>query len=159
MELRDAPDIHACTVLPASIDTPLFQHAANFSGRQIKPMDLVYPPEQVADTIIRLTKHPRRELIVGAAGRMAAIGRLLSGALSERPMARRVERKHLKPEPGEASHGNLFTPMDDHHRISGGWPHKPFRRRRLAGSLALLAAPAAIASLRWHRRPLTAVAR
>jgi NAD(P)-dependent dehydrogenase (short-subunit alcohol dehydrogenase family) len=30
MELQDAPDIHVCTVLPASIDTPLFQHAANF---------------------------------------------------------------------------------------------------------------------------------
>ncbi|HET6518579.1 MAG TPA: SDR family NAD(P)-dependent oxidoreductase, partial [Geminicoccaceae bacterium] len=33
-ELLDAPDIHVCTVLPASSDTPLFQHGANYTGRR-----------------------------------------------------------------------------------------------------------------------------
>src|SRR5918994_2114334 len=45
MELRDAPDIHVCTVLPAAIDTPLFQHGANFTGRAARPMPPVYSAE------------------------------------------------------------------------------------------------------------------
>lgn len=47
MELMDAPEIHVSTVLPAVIDTPLYQHAANYTGRAIKAMNPVYPPEQV----------------------------------------------------------------------------------------------------------------
>lgn len=43
LALDDAPDIHVCTVFPASIDTPLFQQGANYSGRDVKPLSPVYP--------------------------------------------------------------------------------------------------------------------
>lgn len=34
-ELLDVEDIHVCTVMPPSVDTPIFQHAANYTGRVI----------------------------------------------------------------------------------------------------------------------------
>lgn len=43
MELADAPDIHVSTILPASIDTPLFQRAANYVEQPVKAMTPVYP--------------------------------------------------------------------------------------------------------------------
>src|SRR5437773_4760580 len=63
-------DIHICTVMPASIDTPIFQHAANYTGRAIRPIPPVYKAELVARTIVRLTVHPRREVVVGRSGRL-----------------------------------------------------------------------------------------
>jgi short-subunit dehydrogenase len=42
--------VHVCTVLPATIDTPLFQHTANYTGRKAVTMPPVYAPERVAPT-------------------------------------------------------------------------------------------------------------
>jgi short-subunit dehydrogenase len=98
MELMDAPDIHVSTVLPASIDTPIFQHAGNFTGRPVKAMTPVYPPEQVADAIVRLVERPRREVFVGNAGRMLALLRSALPRLGERIMARQVEQDHFQQE-------------------------------------------------------------
>jgi NAD(P)-dependent dehydrogenase (short-subunit alcohol dehydrogenase family) len=37
-ELLDEPDIHVATLLPGSVDTPIFQHAGNWTGRSIRPV-------------------------------------------------------------------------------------------------------------------------
>ena len=47
-EVRDVRHIHVCTVLPASIDTPLFQHAANYSGRAVKALTPIYSADRGA---------------------------------------------------------------------------------------------------------------
>src|SRR5918911_2162180 len=47
MEVADQPGIHVCTVMPSAIDAPIFQHAANYTGQDIKALPPVYPPEQV----------------------------------------------------------------------------------------------------------------
>jgi short-subunit dehydrogenase len=67
--LEHASDIYVCTVMPASTDTPLFQHAANYTGRPIRPMPPVYSAAFVADTIARVAEHPVREVIVGRPSR------------------------------------------------------------------------------------------
>jgi NAD(P)-dependent dehydrogenase (short-subunit alcohol dehydrogenase family) len=36
LSLEKECDIHVCNVMPAAIDTPLFQHAANYTGRAVK---------------------------------------------------------------------------------------------------------------------------
>src|SRR5215213_4669700 len=56
-ELRGS-GIDVSTVLPASIDTPLFQHAANFAGRPVKPLRPIIRPERVAAAIVRCAKRP-----------------------------------------------------------------------------------------------------
>lgn len=45
--------IDACVVAPATVDTPLFDHASNYSGRTIKAMPPIYRPERVAAAIVR----------------------------------------------------------------------------------------------------------
>ncbi|GAB3331654.1 hypothetical protein RMN56_22590 [Micromonospora halotolerans] len=94
-ESGGARGIDVCTVLPATIDTPLFQHAANYTGRAVLAMPPVYPPERVARTIVNLVRLPRREAVVGTMGRaLVAQSRLTPGRV-ERPMAVQVDRKHL----------------------------------------------------------------
>jgi hypothetical protein len=110
-----------CTVLPASIDTPLFQHAANFSGRAIKPLRPVYRPEKVAAALLRALRHPRREIVVGGAARLAILTHAIAPAAVERMAAQRVDHDHFQNHPAAASEGNLLRPIEGYATASGGW--------------------------------------
>lgn len=118
MEVMDVPGIHVCTVLPPSIDTPLFQHAANHAGRAVQPMPPIHSPEEVARVIVSLARRPEREAFIGA-GRLVAAAHSLAPAMTERLMARAVERRHFQPRPSGPSRGNLFSPQAD--AVHGGW--------------------------------------
>jgi hypothetical protein len=72
-ELADLPDVHVCTVSPSPIDTPNFASAANYSGRAVKAPPPTYPPEQVASAILTSALYPKRERIVGGAGRLVTV--------------------------------------------------------------------------------------
>lgn len=121
MELRDAPGIHVCSVLPATIDTPLFQHAANYSGRAPKPLDPVYDAGMVADAIVDLARHPERERVVGNAGRMLSASHLLAPGLYERLASKQVEMDHFQDTPAQPTAGNLFEPLPYWTDVSGSW--------------------------------------
>ena len=71
-EVLDQPGTKVCTVLPSVIDTPFFQHAANFSGRDVRAAPPVYTAEEVAETVVGLVEQPRAEAIVGGFGKIAA---------------------------------------------------------------------------------------
>jgi hypothetical protein len=119
--VRDAPDIHICTVLAASIDTPLFQHGANYTGRAVKPLDPVYSAQKVARTIVRLAQHPQREVVVGNAGRQILWMRTLAPPVAEKLIARRVDKNHFQKRQAPATDGNLFEPMRQWNTVGGGW--------------------------------------
>jgi NAD(P)-dependent dehydrogenase (short-subunit alcohol dehydrogenase family) len=67
-ELADASRIHVCTVMPAYIDTPLFEHGANYTGHEAKRVSPVYPPERVAEAIVGLVDRPQAEIMVAMSG-------------------------------------------------------------------------------------------
>src|SRR5215204_2923167 len=73
MEVLDQPGIHVCTVLPSVIDTPFFEHAANFSHHKVRAAPPVYAPEKVAETVVGLVDHPRAEVVVGGFGKVATM--------------------------------------------------------------------------------------
>lgn len=144
-ELRDARGIHVCTVLPATIDTPLFQEAANYTGRNARAMPPVIPAEAVASAILGVVRHPRREVFVGRAGRGMVTARMLAPSAMDAVMARNVDSQHLDDTPAPPTRGNLFEPMPEWARISGGWQARETTPRAgggLAGMAALLTAAA-----------------
>ena len=96
VQLAGVDDIKICTVMPATIDTPFFQHAANYTGRAVKAMPPVYPAESVAKTIVDLVEHPRREVVVGNAGRLMTMQQSLAPGMNERMLAKMVDRQHLE---------------------------------------------------------------
>jgi len=119
-ELR-GDSIAVCTVMPASIDTPLFQHAATFAGRAVKPLRPVLRPERVANAIVRCARRPRREVVVGLSGRQLILMHDLALPLFERVMSRTVEREHFLQRPAPPSAGNVREPMADWTGVTGGW--------------------------------------
>ncbi|HEY8477503.1 MAG TPA: SDR family oxidoreductase [Chloroflexota bacterium] len=158
-EVRDAPDIHVCTVLPASIDTPLFQHGGNYTGRAIKPVRPVYDAEAVAEAIVRLAERPRREVFVGAAGRLLLLLHTLLPGLAERLIAFWVERDSLQKRTAPPSPGNLFQPMPEWTTVSGGWKAGGALAPRVAVA-GLTAIAAILLGRRWlHQRRNPSAAR
>ncbi|MFW7377561.1 MAG: SDR family oxidoreductase [Oligoflexus sp.] len=138
-ELRDSPGIKVCTVLPASIDTPLFQHAANYTGRSIKPLSPIYDADMVAQEIVRLSRHPEREVYVGESGLMMGIMRQLLPGIAEKMIARQVEKDHFTDSPAENSSGNLYEPKPQWSGSSGQW--RELESKRHFGQTLAVALP------------------
>jgi NAD(P)-dependent dehydrogenase (short-subunit alcohol dehydrogenase family) len=155
-ELSDQPEIHVCTVMPAYIDTPLFEHAANYVGRPAQPVSPVYPPERVAEAILGLVDRPQAEIIVGDAGRLFTASHALMPELTNRMMAGQIERAQFGDRPRSPGSGNLHAPGGDR-GVSGGWQERALVHgdtfdttlRGLAlGTLVLAGAAAAAGLLR-----------
>ena len=140
-------DIHVCTLLPATIDTPFFQHAGNYTGRQAKAMPPVYAVDRAARAIVHLAQFPRREAFVGGSGRMLALQQTLAPGTAERMIARMVDRTHFyRDRTAAPTPGNVFEP-GPYGSADGGWGGKRRTRIRRAAAAAL-AAGGALAYLR-----------
>lgn len=158
-EVRDT-DIKVCTVLPGPVDTPLFRHAANHTGRDVTPLSPVIDARRVADAIALSVRRPRRERVVGVQGRqIVALSRLAPG-LADRLSAWVVERDHFADRPADAWRGNLLAPLDERGQVSGGWTRageftaRGGRRRRITGATRMTgptARPTTASPSRPHR--------
>jgi NAD(P)-dependent dehydrogenase (short-subunit alcohol dehydrogenase family) len=80
---QEGVPIAVTTILPASIDTPFFEHARSKLGAMVKPPPPVYAPEVVAASIVHAAQHPRREIPVGGAAVAFYLGQRLSPALTD----------------------------------------------------------------------------
>ena len=139
LRLDGATGVKVCTVLPATIDTPFFEHAANYTGRKAKAMPPVYSAERVARTVVDLVRVPRREVIVGPMGRNLVMQAKLAPGLTERMMAMQVDRTHLyRSRPAPVTDGNLFQPAAGTGSVSGGWHGRRRTAVRRAASAALV---------------------
>lgn len=126
-EVRDMAAIKVCTVMPATMDTPIYQHSANFTGHNVHPLPPVADPRRVADTIVSLVERPRREVTVGLVQRGAScVEKLLPGTYEQLvgPFMRIFAIRRGRVEPHA---GNLFEPEPSLNRVLGGW--RLFRRR------------------------------
>lgn len=156
MELAlDGVDIHVVHMMPASIDTPLFQHAANYTGRAVKAMDPVVSPHRVADATVQAARSPSPEMKVGMTGRLFALQAALR-PVHERLGSWKVDRDHFQKRPAPPSEGNLFEPSSNPARVEGGWAAHDDDGSGKLGKAAVLSAALAVPLAVWgwtrHRR-------
>jgi NAD(P)-dependent dehydrogenase (short-subunit alcohol dehydrogenase family) len=158
MELaQEGAPVAVTTILPASIDTPFFEHARSKLGAMPKPPPPVYAPELVADTIVYAAAHPRREIAVGGAAVGFLLGQRLSPALTDALMSipgiGAATQRADRPDNGM---DNLDKPLGGPGQVHGSHPGHVLRhslftqlvaRRPRPGDL-LTAAVAGINGLR-----------
>jgi len=131
--LDGADDIHAVTILPATIDTPLFGHVANYTGRKIKAPAPVYAAEAVVDKIREGIEKHDPEIFVGNASRTANLFMKLMPGQTERAATALVKLQEDADSNVPPTAGNLFTPSEETPRVSGGWKQEsPSVARKLA---------------------------
>lgn len=82
-ELR-ADGVSVCAVLPGPMDTPLFSHAGNHTGRALRPPPPVNRPERVAERIVRVLQNPRRQVHAGLGMSLLSWQWRLAPGLTER---------------------------------------------------------------------------
>jgi short-subunit dehydrogenase len=141
-EFRDT-DIHICTVYPASTDTPFFQHAANYTGRAIKPLGRIEKPEKVAEAIVRLTQQPKPDTLIGTSGHLSEPLHWIAPEMHSRIMSKLVEKEHFQDKSESEHEGNLYR-ASQFADVHGGW-----KQGSSTGKVAGIASIAAAGASLW----------
>ncbi|MDP9372533.1 MAG: SDR family NAD(P)-dependent oxidoreductase [Chloroflexota bacterium] len=139
-------------ILPSSTNTPLFTHARSKLGVKPRPIPPIYEPRVVAEAILFAAEHPRREIVVGGAGKLLTVLERISPSLLDRYMLLRGQMVKLqktdRPDDGQ---DNLYEPRGGTGSTTGdfGWRSRstslytrhlaqyPNRERALLGAAAL----------------------
>lgn len=126
-ELRRSRGIHVVAVLPASIDTPIYQHAANYTGRHVHPLVPISAPERVAKAIVRSIGHRRPVVVVGRSQRIATALHGITPGLYDRVTSLAQESLALRGRGAPRSSGTVLAPGTDDGGVTGGWRSTPLR--------------------------------
>jgi short-subunit dehydrogenase len=152
-ELAGWPDIHVCDAYPAFLDTPGIQHAANYTGKSVRPAPPVYDPRRLAMGIVKLADHPRPEMMVGSASVFLRAAHGLFPGIT-RGMAKLLISGYLKSAGAIAqTDGNLFNPVEYGNSVYGGWgyPGRPKAHRKYIAAGMLITSIIGLALLKTGR--------
>jgi short-subunit dehydrogenase len=117
--------IKVSTIMPTSMDTPFFQHAANYTGHETQPIPPVYDAQETVDTIVRMALDPEDEVAVGGAGKAATFLHHLMPGIVESMMARQTRKAEFDKAPAaEPKSGSVHEPQSQGEEVSGGWKKK-----------------------------------
>lgn len=120
LELIDEPEIHVATILPAAVDTPIFENAGNYVGRRLRPVWPLFNPQYVADGIVACSRNPRREVTYGRLGRALEILDAMAPPLYRRIAGGLFMGGTLSSEGVRDDPGTVLEPRGSH-RSDGGW--------------------------------------
>jgi short-subunit dehydrogenase len=119
-ELAGQEGIEVATMVPQAVDTPIFEHAGNYTGRQVRPIPPVLDPEEVARGIELCAENPKREVNYGRAGRALEILYALAPPLYRRLAHRAFVRGSRGNVPADPAPGNVPRSRGPH-AVEGGW--------------------------------------
>jgi short-subunit dehydrogenase len=111
LRLAGQDGIRISTVMPWAVDTPFWDHAANYSGRSPR-MVLMDGPEETVNTIIWAAIYPAKEMPVGWKAEAAVLGHRMLPGLTERLSADLADRSQMRsapPAPDTA--GSIYQPV------------------------------------------------
>lgn len=147
-------DIHVVTILPMPIDTPIFQHGGNYTGKKIKAPRPVYPADTVVEAMVQAVRKPKQEIYAGGTGRLASLSMKLVPGVTEHTMTIMEKEQEIPGSSAPSTSGNLFTPSDDEPSVSGGWREDGSALRTLSkvvGVGAVVVPLVAIGRRFWQR--------
>jgi short-subunit dehydrogenase len=109
-------------IKPASIDTPLPQHARKHIETEAKLMPPYYAPEVVARAILHCAEHKHRDISPGGGGAMLAWLERLSPSLADRLLLRTGFRLQKAEGPPRCQDDALDHPPPHELETRGGYP-------------------------------------
>jgi NAD(P)-dependent dehydrogenase (short-subunit alcohol dehydrogenase family) len=120
--------ISVTTILPASVNTPLFDKARTKIGVEPEPIPPIYDTKMVARAIVYAAEHRVRELTVGDAGYMANFMRRLAPTLTNNYMGATGFRQQRSNEPKSAHDpDNLYHYTSGHNQVEGDFGHRTMK--------------------------------
>lgn len=120
LRLSGKKNIKVVTVEPWAVDTPFWQHAANYSGGTPR-MAAMDPPSKVVNAVIRASLRPRQELPVGWKAKGAWFSHHLFPHFTEWLSANIIHRYQIKtPPPAPPTSGSAYEPEQTGRGIDDG---------------------------------------
>jgi short-subunit dehydrogenase len=118
---QELENVHVCTVLPTSMDTPFFDHAANYTGHEASPVPPLYDADKTVDVIVRLCTEPEDEVTVGSAAAVANAMHRVTPNATEHVLARQTHREQMeKAPPAPDTSGSVHEPLQRGTDVTGG---------------------------------------
>jgi NAD(P)-dependent dehydrogenase (short-subunit alcohol dehydrogenase family) len=118
--MHEKLSISVTNVMPASINTPLFNKARTKLG--VKPVGVppLYQPSLVAKAIVEAAENPKRDVVVGDAGKVILFAQRISPGLVDAYMRATAFNGQRTNEPkSENAPDNLFDPIPGYDKIEG----------------------------------------
>ncbi|MGC5329061.1 SDR family NAD(P)-dependent oxidoreductase [Micromonospora sp. DT62] len=134
-ETRETPGVHVCIVNPGSVDTPVYQRAANYLGRAGRPPPPVTTPERVAQAIVDCADRPRREVSVGRVNLVMRVGFTMLPGVYDALVGPLMRLLGLTDRPVAPHDGTVFAPDPAAAAVRGGWLPDLQRVARAVGEL------------------------
>lgn len=98
--------------LPGAINTPQFDQARQYLGKQPMPVPPIYEPEPFAEAVVHTFQHPIRELPIGWGSQKALWGQKLVPRVADLVLVRNGWKGQHTDEPKPVgSPDNLFEPV------------------------------------------------
>ena len=130
-------------LLPSTIDTPIYQNGANYTGKTSHPLPPTVSVERAGRAVVQAATHPKRYRFVGRIQASLVPLQYVFPGLFHKITKPMVETFALRGE-GAPTDGNLYAPADAANATDGGWVAK---RRRLTRPLVWLGVAAAGAAV------------
>ncbi|WIB61749.1 SDR family NAD(P)-dependent oxidoreductase [Curtobacterium sp. MCLR17_007] len=135
--------IHFTTLMPSTIDTPIYQNGANYTDRASHPLPPTVSVERAGKAVVTAALHPKRYRFVGRVQASLVPLQYVFPGLFHKITKPMVELFALRGRQAPTD-GNLFEPADAGNATDGGWVAK---RRRVTRPLLWVGAAAAVATV------------
>jgi short-subunit dehydrogenase len=139
-ELKDFESIHVCDVFASFVNTPGFEHAANYTGHMLKPAPPVLSPWKIASAVVHLARNPKDRRIVGWPVNLARLGYALMPAFSTLVMKWGLDHYFKKAQSAPRTEGHILSSSPQGQSVFG--------KTHRAGAGGVLLAAAALFGLR-----------
>ncbi|SDR02779.1 Short-chain dehydrogenase [Curtobacterium sp. UNCCL20] len=140
--------IRFTALLPSTIDTPIYQNGANYTGKNSHPLPPTVSVERAGRAVVTAALHPKRYRFVGRIQASLVPLQYVFPGLFHKITKPMVETFALRGK-GAPTDGNLLAPADVGNATNGGWVAK---RRRVTRPLVWAGAAAAVAAVVLNRR-------
>lgn len=111
---KDEVPISVTLVKPAAIDTMLTVHAKNYMPHEPRLPPPLYAPEVVASAILHAAQHPQRDVYVGGAAKMIAVGSFHLPRLVDRYMKATMFKQQQSDRPALPDRRDTLYAPDSH---------------------------------------------
>ncbi|MGN8050201.1 SDR family NAD(P)-dependent oxidoreductase [Curtobacterium sp. 22159] len=135
--------IRFTALLPSTIDTPIYQNGANYTGKTSHPLPPTVSVERAGRAVVRSALHPKRYRFVGRVQASLVPLQYVFPGLFHKITKPMVQTFALRGK-GSPTDGNLYAPADAGNAVNGGWVAK---RRRVTRPLVWAGAAAVVATV------------